>query len=484
MIERYELLGELATGGMATVFLGRQHGAFGFSRTVAIKSMHPQFAKDDGFRAMFLDEATITAKIRHPNVVPTLDIVSRDNKVLLVMEYVDGVSLSALLRAALVQHKPIDPSILVTIIRDALLGLHAAHELLDDDGHPLAVVHRDVSPQNIHVGADGLTRVLDFGVAKASTRRYVTQTGEIKGKIPYMSPEQLHGETLDRRTDVYAAGVCLWEALAGRRLFHGSNEGEVVRQILDAKSVPPSFVSEMPLSEALDSVVLKALAQQREDRWATAEEMANALANALPPVVPRAVSDTVKGLAHAELDKRASMLRAEAAAAKQTDTESQAVARILTQHATQTSVPAAMHPSRRRRRIMAIFAGVVGIAVLTGGSFVVGSRSANARRELRVTPTPVVTGDRSGVPHVERIASAADKSDEAGAPDFLTDTARPIPPRPSASTSASARTHPLPRQTPAEKASPPARPSATVDCRTPYVVDAEGFRHYRAECVE
>src|SRR6185369_17917272 len=154
-VERYELIGELAIGGMATVYLGRQRGPFGFARTVAIKSMHPQFARDEGFRAMFLDEAMLTSRIRHPNVVPTLDIVCSANKVLIVMEYIDGVSLATLLRlggrpdGVTDAVRALPPPVAVAILCDALMGLHAAHELVDDEGRPLSVVHRDVSPQNI-----------------------------------------------------------------------------------------------------------------------------------------------------------------------------------------------------------------------------------------------------------------------------------------------------------------------------------------------
>src|SRR5262245_48398727 len=176
---------------MATVYLGRQHGALGFNRTVAIKSMHPQLAKDPTFRAMFVDEANLTSRIRHPNVVPTLDIVSAPTKLLIVTEYVEGVSLSVLIKAARQRHYKIPGPVVGAIIRDLLEGLHAAHELCDDSGRPLSVVHRDVSPQNLLVGVDGISRVVDFGVAKAAGRSYHTQTGEIRGKVGYMSPEQM-----------------------------------------------------------------------------------------------------------------------------------------------------------------------------------------------------------------------------------------------------------------------------------------------------
>src|SRR5688572_7803824 len=161
--ERYELLGELASGGMATVYLARLRRPLGFARLVAIKCMHPQFAKDPAFTTMFLDEARITSRLRHPNIVPTLDIVAEDGHLLLVMEYVEGESLVAILRTLKKQGARIPLPIACAIVHDVLLGLHEAHEAKDDDGTPLAVVHRDVSPHNVIVGIDGLARVLDFG---------------------------------------------------------------------------------------------------------------------------------------------------------------------------------------------------------------------------------------------------------------------------------------------------------------------------------
>src|SRR4051794_33570181 len=205
--ERYELLGELATGGMATVYLGRMRRPMGFARLVAIKCMHPQYAKDPSFASMFLDEARLTARLRHPNIVPTLDIVADGGHLLIVMDYVEGESLAGLLRLVRDAADRIPVAVACAIIHDLLLGLHEAHEARDDDGSALAIIHRDVSPQNVIVGLDGLARVLDFGVAKARSRVHHSNEGEIKGKIPYMPPEQLFGEAVDRRVDIYAAGV-------------------------------------------------------------------------------------------------------------------------------------------------------------------------------------------------------------------------------------------------------------------------------------
>ena len=277
-VERYELLGELATGGMATVYLGRQRGVLGFSRTVAIKSMHPQLAKDPSFRAMFIDEAHLTARIRHPNVVPTLDIVQSETKLLIVMEYVEGVSLSVLLRKAQKDGRKLPVHVVAAIARDVLDGLHAAHELTDENGTSLGVVHRDVSPQNVLVGVDGIARVVDFGVAKATGRSYQTQTGEIRGKVGYMAPEQMFGEAVDRRTDVYSAGVVLWEALAGERLFNAPTDAALVLLVTKGMTIAPSTARGERIPEGLDALVSRALSQDPAGRFPTAAEMAKQLA--------------------------------------------------------------------------------------------------------------------------------------------------------------------------------------------------------------
>ena len=281
--ERYELLGEVASGGMATVYLARMRRPMGFSRLVAIKCMHPQFAKDPSFASMFMDEARLTARLRHPNIVPTLDIVHEDGHLLLVMEYVEGASLAHLLRAAANNGTRIPVPIACAIVHDVLLGLHEAHEAKDDDNAPLAIVHRDVSPQNVLVGIDGLARVLDFGVAKARQNTHHSNDNEIKGKIPYMPPEQLFGEAIDHKVDVYAAGVTLWEALVCERLFDGPSETALVRKISEEPIPEPSTrVSELP--PEIDAIVMKALSREAGDRYESALAMAEAIAAVVKPV--------------------------------------------------------------------------------------------------------------------------------------------------------------------------------------------------------
>ena len=232
-IGRYVLHAELASGGMATVFLGRLLGQAGFARTVAIKRSHPGFAKDPEFVSMFLDEARIAARIRHPNVVPVLDVEARDGELFLVMDYVHGESLARLWRSC--AGTPIDPAIAGRIAADMLYGLHAAHQAKNERGELLHVVHRDVSPQNVLVGADGTSRVTDFGIAKAQNRIQTTHEGQLKGKLSYMAPEQLEERPVDARTDVYAATVVLWELLTARRLHTSADAGATINRILTGK---------------------------------------------------------------------------------------------------------------------------------------------------------------------------------------------------------------------------------------------------------
>ena len=184
---RYALYGEIAAGGMATVHLARLLGPVGFARTVAIKRLHPHLAKDPEFVAMFLEEARLAARVRHPNVVSTLDVVSDDGELFLVMEYVAGESLSRLVRKARERGERVPPKYVIGIMSGALEGLHSAHEANTEKGQPLGLVHRDVSPQNVHVGTDGVPRLLDFGIAKATNRVQETRTDQIKGKVAYMS---------------------------------------------------------------------------------------------------------------------------------------------------------------------------------------------------------------------------------------------------------------------------------------------------------
>jgi serine/threonine protein kinase len=306
-IGRYLFFGEIAAGGMATVHFGRLNGAAGFSRTVAIKRLHPNYAKDAEFVAMFVDEARLAARIRHPNVVPTLDVVSMEGEIFLVMEYVHGESLVKLQRAMLGLEQPTAPRIIATVMSGVLHGLHAAHEAKTEQGESLNIVHRDVSPQNVLVGVDGVARVLDFGVAKAMGRVEATRDRKIKGKLAYMPPEQLEGGLVTRQADIYAAAVVTWQALTGRRLFRGEHEGALVRAVLRQPLVTPSSVAPH-VPAAFDDVVMRGLDRDPARRYATAREMALHLERCAGIASPSEVGDWVASLAHDELTKRASRL--------------------------------------------------------------------------------------------------------------------------------------------------------------------------------
>jgi serine/threonine-protein kinase len=301
---RYLLSREIATGGMGTVHLGGVLGAAGFRRTVAIKRLHPHLAKDAEFLSMFVDEARLAARIHHPNVVGTIDVACVDGELLLVMEYVHGESLSYLLRAARERGEPIPLPVVSAILVGVLDGLHAAHEARDEHGRPLAIVHRDVSPQNVLVAVEGIARVLDFGIAKAAGRLQLTRDGQIKGKPSYMSPEQIEGRSVDRRADVYSAAVILWEMLVGAQLFRGDSDTSVLREAMSAKVAPPSTrVAGLPAS--LDAITMRGIERERGARYASAREMAQALEAVIPPATPRQLAEWVKGMACARLEERA-----------------------------------------------------------------------------------------------------------------------------------------------------------------------------------
>ena len=301
---RYVLYEAIAAGGMATVHIGRLQGAVGFSRTVAIKRLHEHLARDPEFAQMFLDEARLAARIRHPNVVPTLDVVSTQGQLFVVMEFVQGESFSRLLKVSAERRRLAPPPVVVTILCSALEGLHAAHEATGDHGEPLHLVHRDVSPQNILVGTDGVARVVDFGVAKAAGRVQETRAGQMKGKLAYMAPEQISGAPIDRRTDVFAAGIVLWEALVGRRLYLGEHDGQTLAKVLAGGAPPPSsLVRGLPPS--LDAVVMRALSPSPADRFASAREMAIVLGESAPSAQPFRVSEWVESLAGDGLAGRA-----------------------------------------------------------------------------------------------------------------------------------------------------------------------------------
>jgi len=280
-IGRYELCFELSSGGMATVYLARTHGSSGFEKLVALKRIHPHLAKEKQYIEMFLDEAKIASRITHPNVCSVFDFGHADGEHYIAMEYLVGEPLSRLYgRVARIREQrrhPLMPLRMAGIIAHACEGLHAAHELKDANGDPLHVVHRDASPRNLFVTYDGSVQVVDFGIASARHRTHHTAAGQIKGTFAYMAPEQLRAGQIDRRVDVWALGVGLWEMLALKRLFRRDTTGNTVHAVLYDEIVPPSAHRSSAIPSEIDEIVLRALARDPKDRWQDARDMGRAL---------------------------------------------------------------------------------------------------------------------------------------------------------------------------------------------------------------
>jgi eukaryotic-like serine/threonine-protein kinase len=482
MRHRYVIGDEIGSGGMATVHLGGMVGDAGFSRAVAIKRLHPQYAKDPDLSAMLLAEGRLAARVVHVNVVTTLDVVASERDLFIVMEYVHGEPLNKLLRAVVRAGTRIPPRVAAGILAGALRGLHAAHEARDAYGRLLGVVHRDVSPQNIMVGADGIPRVLDFGIAKAAGHAH-TETGQIKGKFAYMPMEQLQGEELDRRADVYAAGVVLWESLVGARLFAGVDNAPNLAKLLDPKVEPPS--ARAPEIDAdLDSIVLTALARDRDARYPTALAMAEALEADAKVASPAEIAAWVQDVAGPALAERAQRIAATERDLVQRIRDSQSRLDALEETVTDASLldlpppdllpqpppdevdattepwaRAAPRPSTSRGRIAAIAAALVAIAALLLFLVTRGSPDHEAVASVAAPPAPLpatVTADPQDPPAPTAPQVSAD------------------PPLPSSTPSA-----PKPH-TPVSKAR--TRPSNQA-CSPPYTIDAQGHKHYKRACL-
>ncbi len=525
LVGRYVVHDRIAAGGMATVHVGRLLGAAGFSRTVAIKRLHDQYAKDPDFVAMLLDEARLAALIRHPNVVPTLDVVAEEDELLVVMEYVEGDSAAHLVKLTLGNGDRVPVPYAAAIVAQALHGLHAAHVTRDKNGDPLGIVHRDVSPQNILVGIDGIARVLDFGIAKAASRATSTEDGQIKGKTAYMAPEQLQHGAVDRRTDVFAAGVVLWEICTGKRLFFADSPSEVMSRVLTAPITPPhELAPEVP--PALSTICMKSLERDASKRWDTAEEMALAIEDALPMPRGKEVGAWVAKTAKLVLDGRAALV-------KQVETSSHKMP--VAAATSDPELAKAIEEAERRRQNADMDTAVGGKAPASGPVSAPSSERRSARAlsppsgieegtslsAVEPTPNPFEKkrGSRAGLvlalvgfaalalsiviaiavtrprlPTVDaagpKPASTADPHATASAageiatPNVAADAGAPV-------ASASAKVDTKPAVKPSAGQSPgkpvvakPAGPTPKKpSCDPPFDVDANGNKHFKPECL-
>ena len=312
-VGRYDLLSELGSGGMATVYLARLQGEAGFERLVAVKQIHEHMVKEAKFRIMFLDEARIAARLQHPNVIQVTDFGVEKNVPYLVMEYVNGENFASVLRACWKRGKPFPIPVAVRIVANACEGLHHAHELKTSDGTHLELVHRDVSPHNVMISYEGVVKLTDFGIAKAVDRIGLSRSGSLKGKITYMSPEQVLAQPLDRRSDVFALGTILFEATLGRRLFRAESEFETLQRIISAQVPFPTSI-EPGYPAALEKVIMRALAANPDDRYENAREMQKELEQFLAktgkPVGTVEISEVMESLFSTQRQDREKMLAA------------------------------------------------------------------------------------------------------------------------------------------------------------------------------
>jgi len=366
---RYTLLRRFAVGGMAELYLAHQRGAEGFVKLVALKRILPHLAADPQFTRMFLDEARLAAALDHPNVVPVLDFGECDGEYFLTMEYVHGRHLLDLLRA----HKGHGLPLPVALAIVAAVGraLHHVHELRGHDGRPMGLVHRDVSPSNVLLSHEGAVKLTDFGIAKAMDLTSTTRTGTFKGKLGYAAPEQVRGESIDRRADVYALGILLYETTLGARAFSGPNEFAVLGKVARGDYVPPADI-DPDYPPALARILARAMAHAPEDRYASAAEVADALDELAHALDLRGVPTAVSAVMHASFGEAPPVT---------TDAELSVVGAVTGTRASTTST------GRRRGRALPLLAGA-GIVGLVVGAWAFGR--AGASSSVDADPAPVI----------------------------------------------------------------------------------------------
>jgi serine/threonine-protein kinase len=511
-------LGErFAAGGMGTVHFGLKRGALGFQRVVAIKQMHLHLVQSPEFVARFKHEIRVVSRLSHPNIVDTLDVIEAQGELSLVMEYVDGDTLYDLLKEARKSGSLLAIPAVVGILSQALYGLHAAHEASDDEGNRLNLIHRDVSPQNIMIGKDGVVKILDFGVAKARSEQSVTYVGEVLGKVAYMSPEQALARPLDRRSDIFAAGIVLWEALSGQRLFRAPDSSGLgpLLNVLQTRVRPPSELRE-GVSPELDAIVLRALAHDPSKRFGSARDFALALEQAVAGASASVIASTLSAVCGERGLRRTQLLAALRAGLVRSTCQAGDVTErgpALDSHpcapdgpgsaagTTAATLERADDPDLRTRDFKDVFVMSAGtppmrrghrslvwaLLSLTALSFlcVLAARSAvdtdaGVTRSAALLPTQAVP-----MPEVAPAARHSEKAVQgvklqtSEATDTASEAARVVGPSRQRSRGLVAkgkRTRPT---------STRATSSVQVEanCSTPTYVDAEGIRHFKPECL-
>lgn len=387
-LAKYEILGRIASGGMADVWLARARGAAGFEKLVALKSILPAVASEPHFTEMFIEEARLAAKLSHPNCVQIYDLGHEEGIYYIAMEFIDGFSFSRVLKRAEEAGPALAIEVTARIVMDAASGLDYAHRLADRDGTPLRLVHRDVSPDNVLVDFSGQTKLADFGIAKAlSSQRptHTTRTGHVKGKCAYMAPEYLRGEPIDGRADLFGLGVVLYRALTGSKPFNGATDALIMTAILEHLPKPPSSLNGA-VPEALEAVVQKALAKDPTVRFDSGRAMRAAIAAAVKPAEPEEVGAFMESL-WPPADEERSALRALTAVPPSEVTSNPVLESITpSAHLARTTTlrpPKSLRGRRGRRRWLV--AGVAFLAVAVGAALLL----ADWRPQPEMPPTPL-----------------------------------------------------------------------------------------------
>jgi len=537
-IGRYVLGERLGSGGMGTVFAAVQTGPLGLTRPVAVKELHPHLARDADFVAMLLNEARVQGALEHPNVVPVIDAIAADGELFVVLSVVDGLSLAVVAQRLRERDVRVPASVVSGIACDVLEGLHAAHELRAPDGSRAGVVHRDVSPHNVMLGGDGVARLLDFGIAKAVAHGQTTRDGVVKGKPSYMSPEQLAGEPVDRRSDVFAAAVVVAELLLGRKLSPSADTGEVKRFHAEALVEPATWLQDSGLDASMAEVLGRCLERDPKARPESARAAAMAIDAACPRASAARIAEWIAGELGAELgERRAILARTLVAATSDDRTEPTQPNEVVaggpsvgrTAHPPAAGVSRATRrdaspPPSRPRATGATLA--LGALLLASVGFVCGrssgptvSRTAHAAEDgarlqaplqasntsappSQPTPTaPVAAASasawaRTGAPERDQGALAAaplaTSSALAVAPLATSSalavaplaTSSAIPRRPAPSQASGAAPVAVPVAVPARSAAPPsAAKGASRSCDPPYTIDGAGVRIFKPECL-
>jgi serine/threonine-protein kinase len=463
---RYEIIGDLAVGGMAEIVLARLVGPSGFERLVVLKRIFPHLAKDPEFVTMFLDEARTVARINHPNVVQVHELAQHEAELFLAMEYLEGETVSGLLRRLWSADRRLEPALAAHVVAEACRGLQAAHDLTDDEGIPLGLVHRDVSPQNLFVTYAGAVKILDFGIAKLDSRSTKTEPGQIKGKFAYMSPEQCAGKNLDRRSDVFSLGIVLHEVLTGHRLFARDSEMATLRAVCEGPIVPPSALAPA-VPPALDKVCLRALARRRDERFESCAEMRRellaalreaggaddceaALAALMQSLYPDRIAEKREMVRRARLGHRIDETpRAETDQHVELPKLDEATVAEFTSSPAREPEP----PKRRRRSVaLAIGAVVLAAAVTVGGWAAMTGPSSAAATAATESAAPPVVEPAAKPPAIEPSAGVVPSATAPAEPSVQRPGA-PVRGRPPAASP------PRPTQAPAAPAPPTAAPA-------------------------